>query len=93
MYPDIVESSPHWPPQFHFLFPDCFLQSSVPRERLEAYHLYLFLYVALVVYLMDKERDPESHEQVNVSKPPEDAAAKEAPGKVQAFWLLIWMIK
>lgn len=46
---------------------------------------------------MDSHKDPESHELLSPTKSQvklsEDAAAKEAPGRVQAFWLLIWMIK
>ncbi len=46
---------------------------------------------------MEKDKDPESHELLPATKSQlklsEDAAAKEAPGRVQAFWLLVWMLK
>ena len=45
--------------------------------------------------MSDEETDVESRTPTKVSlqRPVEDAAAKEAPPKTQAFWLLIWMIK
>ena len=43
------------------------------------------------------EKDPEANiEKIEVAlyeKPAENAASSEASGRVQAFWLIVWMIK
>ncbi len=41
--------------------------------------------------MMEKDKDPES--QLSPNRAVEDASAKEAPPRVQAFWLFVWMIK
>jgi len=54
-------------------------------------------YYSLINTAMEKDKDPESHELLPSTKSQlklvDDAAAKEAPGRVQAFWLLVWMLK